>query len=151
MRPELLITPVDVTQFTFPDSNPGFSNNCELGAVTVRVTFVLCVAEGAVPVTVSVDEPVAALPETVTVSVALPPVATEVGLSDAVTPAGAPLTVRLIVSGEPLTSAVEIVLDAELPCAIVKLDGLADIEKLFVTGAVTNNCTLVECVGVPPG
>jgi dipeptidyl-peptidase-4 len=42
-------------------------------------------------------------------------------------------------TGEPLTTAVDIVLEPEPPCAIVKLDGLAEIEKLFVTGAVTTS------------
>ena len=83
--------------------------------------------------------PVAALAETVTDKVELPPAVIEAGLSDAVTPAGAPLTARLIVSGEPLTTAVDIVLEPEPFCAIVKLDGLAEIEKLFVTGALTTS------------
>ena len=85
----------------------------------------------------------AALLETLAVSVELPPVVTEVGFSVAVTPAGAPLTLRLIVSGEPLTTVVEIVLDPEPPCAIDRLDGLAEIEKSFVTGAVITSCTFV--------
>ena len=89
--------------------------------------------------------------DTVTVRVELLPAVTVVGLSEAVTPAGTPLTLKLIDSGEPLITAVEIVLVPEPPRAIVKLPGLAEIEKSLVTGLVTTSCALVECVGVPPG
>ena len=58
------------------------------GAVTVRLTDVLWVAAEPVPVTVIVYVPVAVDAPTPSVSVALPPVLTEVGLSVAVVPAG---------------------------------------------------------------
>src|SRR2546426_398645 len=74
-------------------------------AVTVKLTEVLCVALAAVPVIVMVYVPGAAVPAP-TVRVELPPAVTEVGLSVAVAPAGAPLTVRLTVSAGPLVTAV---------------------------------------------
>src|SRR5262249_7896852 len=92
------------------------------------------VADGLVPVTVRTELELAALAATVTVSVELPPVVTEVGLNAAVTPAGKPVTARLIVSGLPLTTAVEIVYAPELPAATVSDEGLAVIEKSFVGG-----------------
>src|SRR5437879_11958262 len=63
-------------------------------AVTVKLTEVLCVALVAVPLTVRVYAPGAAVPAP-TVSVELPPAVTDVGLRGAVAPAGVPLTVRL--------------------------------------------------------
>src|SRR5207247_9797301 len=73
-------------------------------AVTVKLTEVLCVALGAVPVTVRVYVPGVAVPAP-TVSVELPPAVTEVGLSVAVAPAGVPFTLRLTASAEPLVAA----------------------------------------------
>jgi hypothetical protein len=58
------------------------------GAVTVSVTVVLCVATEPVPVTVIVYGPVAVDAPTASVSVALPPVVTDAGVSVAVVPAG---------------------------------------------------------------
>ena len=101
-------------------------------AVTVKLTEVLCVALVAVPVTVRVYVPGAAVPAP-TVSVELPPAVTEVGLSVAVAPAGVPLTVRLTVSAEPLVTAVEMVDVPFVPCTRERLAGLALIEKSFVT------------------
>src|ERR1700730_8107224 len=117
------------------------------GAGTVRWTVVEWVAEGAMPVIVIVGVPVAADALTARVSVELPPVVTLVGLRPAVTPVGAPPAVRLTVSAEPLTSAVLIVEVPLEPCWMVRLDGLALIEKLFGGGgAVTVSVTVVECV-----
>jgi hypothetical protein len=98
--------------------------------VTVSVTEVVCVAEAAVPVTVSVYVPTAAVPA-FTVSVEAPPAMTDVRLSDAVAPLGAPETERLTVCALPEVTAVEIVLVPEAPCRMLKLVGLAEIEKLF--------------------
>jgi len=117
------------------------------GAVTVRVTVVECAALGAVPVTVRVYVPAAAVPAP-TVSVELPPVVTEVGLKVAVAPAGAPVTVRLTVSAVPLVTAVEMVDVPLAPCASERLVGLALIEKSFGGGAVTVRVTVVECVAL---
>src|SRR5438309_10856036 len=115
------------------------------GAVTVRLTEVLCVALVAVPVTVRVYVPGAAVPAP-TVSVELPPAVTEVGLSVAVAPAGVPLTVRLTVSAEPLVTAVEMVGGPFVPCTRERLAGFAVIEKSFATGAVIVKVTTVLCV-----
>jgi hypothetical protein len=83
-----------------------------------------------------------------TVRVELPPAVTEVGLSEAVAPLGTPETLRLTVCALPAVTAVEIVLEPEVPCARLKLVGLAEIEKSFT--AVTVNETLVECVTEAP-
>ena len=118
-------------------------------AVTVKLTEVLCVALAAVPVTVRVYVPGAAVPAP-TVSVELPPAVTEVGLSVAVAPAGEPLTVRLIVSAEPLVTAVEIVDVPFAPCTSERLAGLALMEKSFATGAVIVKVRAVLCVALAP-
>jgi len=118
-------------------------------AVTVKLTEVLCVALAAVPVTVRVYVPGAAVPAP-TVSVELPPAVTEVGLSVAVAPAGVPLTVRLTVSAEPLVTAVEIVDVPFAPCTSERLAGLALMEKSFATGAVIVKVRAVLCVALAP-
>ena len=120
------------------------------GAVTVRLTEVLCVALVAVPVTVSVYVPGVAVPAP-TVRVEPPPVVTEVGLSPADAPPGVPLTVRLIVSAEPLVSAVEMVEIPLWPWTKERLVGFALMEKSFGGGgAVTVNETVVEWVALVP-
>ena len=85
------------------------------------------------PVTVRVDVPVATDAETVMVNVdvAEPPEVkvTEVGLNEAVTPVGAPETERLTVPAKPLRDVTVIVDVPELPCAMVREVGEADIEK----------------------
>src|SRR5882762_8397135 len=117
-----------------------------VAALTVSVTVVMCVAEAAVPVTVSVYVPAAAVP-VLTVSVELPPAVTDVGLSEAVAPLGAPETERLTVSALPEVTAVEIVLVPEAPRTRLKLVGLAAIEKSFGGGGlVTVSVTEVVCV-----
>src|SRR5206468_10819795 len=120
------------------------------GAVTVRLTEVLCVVLVAVPVTVSVYVPGVAVPAP-TVRVEPPPVVTEVGVSAADAPPGVPLTVRLIVSAEPLVSAVEMVEVPLWPWTNERLVGLALMEKSFGGGgAVTVNETVVEWVALVP-
>ena len=105
------------------------------GAVTVRATVVVWVAEAAVPVIVTVTGPPrVAVPLAVRVSVELPPAVTEVGLNEAVTPDGRPLAARATDSAEPETRAVLIVLPPEAPWATERLVGLALMLKLFVTG-----------------
>src|SRR5437016_2976120 len=69
------------------------------GAVMVTLTVVECTFEPSVPVTVTVEVPVAALP-LLTVSVELLPAATEVGLTVQVALLGQPLTARLTVPAE---------------------------------------------------
>src|SRR5438132_2855800 len=111
-------------------------------AVTVSVTVALCIALVAVPVTVSVYVPGAAVPAA-TVTVEPPPVVTEVGLSVADAPFGAPVTVRLIVSGEPLVTAVEMVDVPVAPWTRERLVGLARKEKrLNCSHTVTVNGTV---------
>jgi hypothetical protein len=78
------------------------------GVVMVKVTVVLCVALGPVPVIVSVYVAAAAVPA-LTVNVELPGGVTEVGLRVDVAPTGVPPTVRVTVSAVPLVTAVEIV------------------------------------------
>src|SRR5437016_9107796 len=104
-------------------------------AVTVKMTEVLCVALGAVPVIVRVYVPGAAVPAP-TVSVELPPAVTEVGLSVAVAPAGVPFTVRLTVSAEPLVTAVEMVAVPFAAGTSERPAGFAATETPFATGGV---------------
>ena len=62
-------------------------------------------------------------------SVELPPAVIEVGLRVAVDPVGEPLAVRLTVPAEPLATAVLIVEVPLLPCWMLRVVGLALIEK----------------------
>src|SRR5438309_6703169 len=120
------------------------------GAVTVSVTVALCIALVAVPVTVSVYVPGAAVPAA-TVKVEPPPVVTEVGLSVADAPFGAPLAVRLIVSVEPLVRAVEMADVPVWPWTKERVVGLAVMEKSFGGGAaVTVNEAVVEWIALVP-
>ena len=68
--------------------------------------------------------------------VELPPEVTEVGESVAVTPEGAPLTVRLTVCALPEVVAVEMVSWSEPPATTERLAGLAEMEKLFPATAL---------------
>src|SRR5260221_7765192 len=93
--------------------------------------------EAPVPVIVSqymasAAVPAAAVPALI-VSVELAPAVTDVGLNEAEAPLGKPETVRLTVCALPDVTAVEIVLVSEAPCAMLKLAGLAEIEKSSVT------------------
>src|SRR5437667_162099 len=101
-------------------------------AVTVKLTEVLCVALVALPVTVRVYVPGAAVPAP-TVSVEPPPAVTEVGLRVAVAPEGRPLALSETVCAEPLVTAVAMV-EVVLPFCVAETElGLALIEKSFVT------------------
>jgi len=117
----------------------------ELGTVIVTLTVVACVAEVAVPVTVSVYVPAAAVPA-FTVSVEEPPAVTLAGLSPAVAPEGTPLTASETLSALPLVTAVEMV-DVPLLLWTMLMDvGLAPMEKSFAGGgAVIVRLTVVEC------
>ena len=88
------VEPAVVQPVKLPVSNPPFTMLAAV--VTVNVTVVVWVALAPVPVTVSVYVPAAAVPA-FTVSVLEPPLVTLVGLSDALAPLGAPLTVRFTV------------------------------------------------------
>jgi hypothetical protein len=120
------------------------------GAVTVRDTVVECVAEGAVPLTVSVYVPAAAVPA-LTVRVDEPPAVTLVGFNDALAPAGTPLTASETLSAVPLVTVVDTVEVPLVFCAIESEEGLAEMEKSFAGGgALTVSVTFVECVAVEP-
>jgi hypothetical protein len=86
---------------------------------------------------------------TETDNVELPPALTEAGLRLAVTPAGAPLTLRLTVPAAPEVTAVLIVALPAAPWATLIDAGLALIEKSFTTGTGTVNETVVLCVFAP--
>ena len=85
----LSVTLLPCTTDTFPPLLSVKSNGC---AFTVRVKAVVCVTEPAVPVTVIVAGPVAAVALAVSVNVVLHVGAQLVGLNDAVTPVGNPET-----------------------------------------------------------
>ena len=64
--------------------------------------------------------------------------------------AGSPLALMVTVCGDPLVIPVEIS-DVPLdPCTMLKLVGLALIEKSFTTGTVTVSATEVVCVALAP-
>ena len=84
-----------------------------------------------------------------TVNEALPPAVTDVGLSDAVGPAGLTLAARFTVAALPPVTAVLIVLVPLDPCAMLALVGEALIEKLFDVTVETVRATVAECVFVP--
>jgi len=83
-------------------------------AVTVSVTVVLCVADGAVPVRVIGYVPGATPAFAVIVKVELPPLLTDAGANPVVTPDGAPEAESAMVSALPLVRAV---------ATVVVLDG----------------------------
>ena len=112
--------------------------------VTVTDTAVLCCVLPSVPVTVTVYEPGATDEPTETVSVAELLAATEVGESEAVGPVGEIEVLRLIVSARPLVTAVLMVEARLLPCAIVRLLGLALIAKSFEEPLVTIECEMSQ-------
>src|SRR6266436_2051266 len=87
-------------------------------AVTVSATGVVCEPEMAVPVTVMVELPVAALGVAVTLMVELCPADTEVGLNTTVTPLGCPVAVERLVCALPEVTAVLMVLEPEEPCPV---------------------------------
>ena len=84
-----------------------------------------------------------------TVTVEPPPVVTEVALSVADAPFGAPVTVRLIVSVEPLVTAVEMADVPVWPWTNERVVGLAVMEKSFGGGAaVTVSVTVALCIAL---
>src|SRR5712691_7435665 len=121
-------TPLAVQPPRFPVSSPPLTTSWG-GAGTVRTTLVVCVAPVPVPVTVTVYVPGAVLVPTATVMVEEPPAATDVGLKLTVVPAGWPLALRLTVCAAPLVTAVEIVAPSVAPSPMLRLPGVAAIEK----------------------
>ena len=88
-------------------------------AVTVRVSVVLAVVEPLVPVMVNVAEPTVAVLVAVNVSVVPAEPVTVDGLNAAVTPAGSPLMLRLMVPLKPLIDDTVTLSVAEVPCSTV--------------------------------
>jgi len=132
---EPLVTVVEMVDVALPpwtaDTLAGFALiEKSLGvAVTVSVTVVLCVALGAVPVTVTGYVPGVVEDPTLSVSVELPPPVIVDGLNDAVVPAGTPLALSATLWAEPLVTVVEMV-DVALPAWTADtLLGVAAIEK----------------------
>ena len=72
---------------------------------------------------------------------------TEFGLKPMVVPDGWPLALSATVWAEPLVTAVEIVDVSFAPCWMLRLLGLAPIEKSVAT---TVRPTLVVCVALDP-
>ena len=81
----------------------------------------------------TVKVPAAAVDAALIVNVELLPAVTEVGLKEAVTPEGNPEALKEMLCALPETTAVEIVEFPEEPAAMVKEDGLAEMEKSFAT------------------
>ena len=79
-------------------------------------------------------------------SVALPPALMDAGVTDVVAPLGAPETARPTVPALP-TTVVEMLLDPLVPCARLRVPGLAEIVKSGF--AVTVSLTVVEWVADP--
>ena len=130
------VSPLSNPPLVIPDGGGG-------GGATVA----LCVALGALPVTVTGYVPGAVVASTLSVSVELEPAVTVEGLNEAVAPAGIPLAESVTVSAEPLVTAVEIV-DVPLPpCTADTLAGFAPIEK-SLGAAVTVSVTVVLCVAL---
>ena len=79
------------------------------------------------------------------------PAVTEVGESDTAGPEGETEAVKLTVPAEPLVTAVLMIEVPLLPCEIVRLVGLALIEKSFPPppDVVTVTATVVLCCALP--
>ena len=129
---EPLVTAVPIVEAPLPPC----ATETELGLalmeksdwVTVSETVVVCEPLAAVPVTVTVYVPGAAVPAFTVIVDELPAV-TDVGLKLTVEPTGWPLALRLIVCAEPLVTAVEIVDVPLAPCASESVLGLELSEK----------------------
>src|SRR4051794_36320375 len=76
------------------------------GAFTASVIVVECVADAAVPVTVTAYVPTGVLVSVTMVSTAPLPASAAGGANEAVAPAGRPLAVKVMVSAVPRVSAV---------------------------------------------
>src|SRR5205809_7948271 len=106
------------------------------------MTVVLCIALGAMPVTVTEYGPGVVAAPTLKVNVEPPPAVVVGGLNEAVAPGGTPLALSVTVSAEPLVTAVEMVDVALPPCTADTLPGFAPIEK-SLGAAVTVSVTVV--------
>jgi hypothetical protein len=74
------------------------------GAVTTKLTVVVCVTLPLVPVIVNVDDPAGVLPAVVTVNVELPVPVAVVGEKPAVAPAGNPLALNVTTPVNPFNA-----------------------------------------------
>lgn len=103
-------------------------------------------------VTVILKVPVVAVLLAVNVSLELPfpGAAMDVGLKLAVNPAGKPETDKLSAALNPPVAAVVIVVAAEFPCAIDRLEGEALTVKSGLAAALIVTATVVLCVTPPP-
>jgi hypothetical protein len=125
-------------------ATPLLSGVAPLPAVTVSEALALWVAVVEVPVTVKVAVADGAPAVAVSVKVELPPVVTEVGLKEPVTPVGRPDTDSATLCALPLTMAVLTVNAVELPAANVPLEGESAIEKS--AGGVVVTVRLAEAL-----
>ena len=126
---------------------PGDADNVKFGgAVTVRLTVVVCVREPDVPVTVTgIGPPMVA--ELLADRVRMLVVVVVVGRNVAVTPLGKPEAARLTLPVKPLVGVKVIVLGPLLPWTTLRALGAADSVKFG--GAVTVRLTVVVCVREP--
>src|SRR6516164_9977968 len=120
------------------------------GAVTVRVTLVVCWVPPPLPVTVMLYVPAAVLLPTAIVMVDEPEpgAAIGLGLKLTVVPVGAPLADRLMALLKPPLTVVLMVEVPWAPCATLTEVGAALMVKSG--GAVTVSVTLVVCWLPPP-
>jgi hypothetical protein len=115
--------------------------------VTVRVIDVVFVSPPPVPLMVMVEEPGGVALGTVSVSTTLSPVG---GLTLGVTPLGNPLTLKDTGAVNPPVRVIVIVVIPLPPGFIIRLVGLAEIEKSGVSGALTVRLMGILCVKPPP-
>ena len=113
-------------------------------ASTSSDTVVVCVADGAVPVIVTVYVPGAVVASAASISVDDAPAVTLVGTNVAVAPAGRPLADSAMVSGVPAVDTVATVVIPELPWTTLTIAGDALIEKSGFASTV--NDTVAVCV-----
>src|SRR5262249_5429369 len=96
---------------------------------TVRLMLVLWVSEPEVPVTVTVNVPVVAVPDAARVRVEEPGAVTEPGAKEAVTPLGVPLALRLTEPPKPFRLPMLMVLVPLPPWVTVTEVGEAEMLK----------------------
>ena len=139
--------PTVVQPVKLPVSNPPLVMPPLEGAVTPRVTAVVCVAEAPAPVTVIVYVPAGVVADVANVSREDPPELIGFVANVAVVPAGMPLALSVIDCALPEVRTVEMVEVPELPAVTLTEVGLAEMEKSFA-GTVSD--TVVEWVAETP-
>jgi hypothetical protein len=118
-------------------------------ALTTKVTVVECTRLPLVPVTVSVYVPAGVAVLVVTDIVDDPEPVTEVGLNEALAPAGNPLPERLTVPPNPPDPVTVALYEVPVPAVTVCEAGAAETEKSPTTGALTTSVTVAVCVVLP--